>query len=402
MATLQLNHFGRVDGQPSKRVRGRPDESMGILSAVHPPDRPLRILQVITDTDRRGAQVFAVDLGAQLEQLGHTVTTTALTAGTTTPHLDVATLGRRARGLRTLRALRRAMATVDITIAHGSSTLLACAVAGLGPGRPFVYRQIGDSRFWAAPWHRRWRVAGYLRHATHVVALSDGAGRTLTEYLKLPAGRISVVPNGVRSCPLAPTSDVSRRAARSALGLPDDGVVVVYIGALATEKGVDTAIEAVAELPAMRLVVCGDGPQRWALEQLAQRVAPGRVHFVGVRSDVSDVYAAADVLVLSSKGGESMPAVLIEAGLAGLPTVACPIGAIEDVVVDGETGLIVPVNDVAALATALDRLAADPAMRERLGRAARLRCLQRFTIDVVAEQWSAVLSRAYPRQSCVS
>lgn len=355
---------------------------------------PLRILQVITDTDRRGAQVFATDLEVGLAALGHEVTTIALTPGSRTPKLDVATLGVTARGSRTLLALRRAMHRADITVAHGSSTLLACALVGAGRQRPFVYRQISDSRFWAASWHRRLRVAAYLRRPRHIVALSGSAADTLVDYLHVQRRKVTMVPNGVPAGSFSPASLDVRAAARASLGLPADGMLALYVGALVPEKGVDTAIEALAGAPGVHLAIAGDGPQRTDLEHRAQRAAPSRVHFLGDLSEVAPAYRAADAFVLSSKGGDSMPAVLIEAGLCGLPSVSCPVGAIGDVVADGITGLMVPSDDVAALSEALTRLAADPALRERLGAAAAEHCRARFTIDVVAYQWAQVLRAA--------
>jgi len=354
-------------------------------------DPPLRILQVITDTDRRGAQVFASDLETGLVELGHHVTTVALAPGARTPRLAVATLGTSARGLRTLLALRRAMRAADVTIAHGSSTLLACALAGGGRSRPFVYRQISDSRFWAATWHRRLRVATYLCRPRHIVALSASAADTLVEYLRVARNKVTVVPNGVPDNSFSPAGPEQRAAARVELGLPADGMLAMYVGALVPEKGVDTAIDALAGALGVQLAIAGNGPQRTELEQRGQQAAPGRVHFLGDLADVAPAYAAADVLVLSSKGGDSMPAVLIEAGLCGLPSVSCPVGAIGDVVVDGVTGLMVPSDDVVALTDALVRLAADPTLRERLGTAALDHCRAQFTIGVVAAQWAQVL-----------
>ena len=157
----------------------------------------MRILQVITDTDRRGAQVFATDLGTALSKMGHEIETVALAPGATSPPLEVEVLGPTQRTATSLRTLRRKMKAVDVTIAHGSSTGLACALAGLGHGRPFVYRQISDTRFWANSLSRRLRVATYLRQARRIVALSDGAKADLVAHLRLPAKSITVVPNGV-------------------------------------------------------------------------------------------------------------------------------------------------------------------------------------------------------------
>lgn len=355
----------------------------------------MRILQVITDTDRRGAQVFATDLGAAMAGRGHSIVTVALAPGTQRPGLDVEVLGSRQRGFGTLRALRRRMKAVDITVAHGSSTGLACALAGVGPGRPFVYRQISDTRFWASSWSRRLRVAVYLRQARSIVALSEGAEQDLVAHLRLPAWRITVVPNGVPIGSFHVPSPEERGAARELYGLPQAGFVALYIGALVPEKGVDVAIRAVAEVPGVTLAVVGGGPGRLELERLAAGGASGAgdVRFLGVVTDTFPAYAASDVVVLPSKGGDSMPATLIESAFCGLPAIATPIGSITDVVLDGETGIIVPPDDVAAFGAALGRLAAAPEIGRRLGQAAVAHGIAHFEIEVVADGWLRVLER---------
>jgi glycosyltransferase involved in cell wall biosynthesis len=365
-----------------------PDGSPQTDSTTH----SLRVLQVITDTDRRGAQVFAMDLGRAMTAHGHNVRTVALAAGETVPSLDVCVLGPSRRSLRTLRALRRRMKDVDITIAHGSATGLACALAGFGPGRRFVYRQISDTRFWANSIVRRLRVAAYLRCATVIVALSEGAKTDLTEHLRHPGKRIVVVPNGV---PLAdfrvPTPD-ERAAARAALGLAPDAFVATYVGALVPEKGVDVAIAALAESEFV-LLIAGTGPDRSRLELLPGASRP-TVRFVGGLDRPFDAYAASDVVLLPSKGGDSMPATLIEAGFCGIPAVSTPIGSITDIVLQDRTGVVVAPGDVAGLRSAVDRLASNSSERHMMGAAARQHCLSMFEIDVVADGWVRVLSCA--------
>jgi glycosyltransferase involved in cell wall biosynthesis len=173
-----------------------------------------------------------------------------------------------------------------------------------------------------------------------------------------------------------------------------DVPVVAYVGALAVEKGVDVAVEAVAAVPGLHLLIAGDGPQRSALRELAARCAPDRVHLVGVLDDVTTAYAAADIVVLPSRGGDSMPAALIEAGLCGRPAVATAVGAIPDVVEPGVTGALVPVGDPLRLARTLEALLADPDELAALGAAARARGLERFDIDIVARGWQAALDDA--------
>lgn len=347
---------------------------------------------MITDTDRRGAQVFATDLAGAFERAGHQVSTVALAPGSQQSGLPVEVLGRSRRAPATLVGLRRRMRTADITIAHGSSTLMACALSF----QPFVYRQISDTQFWAAGWPRRLRVAAFLRRARHVVALSDGAAAALAEHVWAPRRHITVVPNGVPGASFPRVSGADRHSHRARLGVPSNHFVALYIGALVPEKGVDVAVRAVAGLTDITLLIAGGGPELQSLQSLAAELdAP--VRFLGVLADSRPAYAVADVNVLPSRGGDSMPATLIEAGLSGLPSIATSIGSIEDVVLNQHTGLIVPVDDVEAVRVAITRLQYDDATRTAMGDAAEQHCRTRFDIDVVAAQWLAVLERTTRR-----
>lgn len=351
----------------------------------------MRILQVVTDNNRRGAQVFATQLHDAFRTQGHTVDTVALWPGAV-GGLGLETLGARWPAPRTIPALRSRMATVDVTIAHGSSTLPACAIAGLGR-HPFVYRQISDSAFWAPTRVKRMRTRAALNRARVVVALSEYNRGLLIDPIGVRPDRIVVVPNGVPATEFGPADAAARAAARTALHLPD-APTVLFVGALEPEKGADLAIRALADRPDAHLVVAGAGREQEHLEQLAGTVAPGRVHFVGTVAEAEPLYHAADLVILPSRGGDAMPAVLLEAGLCGLPVVSTNIGAIPEVVVDGVTGSVVAPDDQPALDAAVARLLDDPATRSTMGSAARSRCLERYEIGRVAEQWQAALARA--------
>jgi glycosyltransferase involved in cell wall biosynthesis len=354
-------------------------------------DGPLRVLQVLTDDDRRGAQVFGVELGARLGELGDEVRTVALAQGAT-GGLDVEALGPSRRHLRTLFALERAMAGADVTIGHGSTTLPMCGLASLLGRHPFVYRQISDPLHWTPTRSKRARTRLLYRRPTRVVALSTITSAILQEHFGVDAARIDVIPNAVdeRRCP--PADEVARAAARARLGLPPAPQLVIgYVGALAEEKGVADLIEA---LPAVaRLVVAGEGPQRRALEEQA-RTRGVAATFLGSVDDPWDVYAAADALVLPSRAGDSQPAVLIEAALVGTPTVSTDVGAISDIVVDGETGRLVAPGDVGGLRTTLAELAAEPARARSMAASAEARARQMFSMSAVAGLWRHTLVRA--------
>jgi glycosyltransferase involved in cell wall biosynthesis len=345
-------------------------------------------LQVVTDNDRRGAQVFATDLHEALEHAGYSVRTVALAAGQV-GGLQHRVLGSTRLGPTTLRSLRDEVRAAAVVVAHGSSTLPACALATLGTGAPFVYRQISQSGFWASTTLRRARVRIGLARAALVVALWQGAADALRDGFSVSQTRIRLVPNGVPASRVVPPAD--RTAARAAFGLGTDDVVILYFGALVREKGVDLVVDAIGNVPGVRLIVVGDGPERSALEAQARSLG-ARVVFTGSLGDLRPAFAASDVNVLASRGGDSMPAALIEAGLAGLPSIATPVEAIPEIVVDGVTGCLVPVGAPRQLADALAALVDDSARRQRMGEAARAHCRQHFSIERVAEMWADVLT----------
>jgi glycosyltransferase involved in cell wall biosynthesis len=355
------------------------------------------VLQVVTDDDRRGAQVFACDLAGGLEALGHDVQTVALGPGQVPGgRLGVEVLGPSRLSFRTLRGLLSAARDADVVIAHGSTTLTAATLTGLGRGsKPFVYRQISDPVFWANSLRRRAQVWVGLRRASHIVALSSQSKEVLRRHVHAPAARISVVPNGVPSSGFRPASPDDRTRARVGFGLDPDRPTLLFIGALVPEKGADAAVAASVGSGSQLLVV-GDGPERPSLERLAREQLGDRVRFTGSLNDARPAYCAADVVLLPSRGGDSMPATLIEAGLAALPSVTTPVGAITDVVLDGSTGYVTPIGHDGAFAAAVRRLIDDPDRAARMGEHAREHCLAHFDIDVVARQWERVLLSAAP------
>lgn len=352
---------------------------------------PETILQVVTDTDRRGAQVFATDLHQALVQRGRDVRTVALAPGAV-GGLDWPVLGPSRRHPKTIIALRREASHAAVVVAHGSTTLPMCALVRPVSGTPFVYRQISESLFWAGSTLRRLRVQAALATAARVVALWSGSATTLETVFRVKVDKIRVIPNGVPPSRFPPLDRTATAASRSALGLDPTRPTVLSIGALAPEKGVDLAIAALARLPQAQLLVVGDGPERSALAQMAERLAPGRVIFAGSVADPREHFAAADVVVLASRGGDSMPAVLIEAGCMGVPSVATPVEGIVEILDHGRAGELVPRDDTYALTTALDRVLSDRGHADALAAAAREHCLAVYDIATVAEQWDRVLT----------
>jgi glycosyltransferase involved in cell wall biosynthesis len=359
------------------------------------------ILQVIASTDRRGAEVFATDLADELTQRGRAVHTVAVAPGASQNGLPVEAIGTGALSAAwALRRLRRPGANgataerstaVPILVAHGSTAVPTCALATLGkPG--FVYRNIGDPNYWASSATRRWRLAAYLHSAVRVVVLWPGAADTLVRLHNVSGDRIRPIPNGVPAARFPLADPATRHDARVALGLPLDAPVVSYVGAFSVEKNPAAAIRAAGRSRDLVLVLSGDGPQREELTRLANDVARGRVVFAGVTQQPHAVLAASDALLLPSHT-EGMPAVAIEAAFTGIPVVASDVGALREVVLDGESGRVFKAGDDAALDAALaEVLAAGPEM----GLRGRDHCLERYEIGVVAGLWDALFDELAP------
>jgi glycosyltransferase involved in cell wall biosynthesis len=215
----------------------------------------------------------------------------------------------------------------------------------------------------------------FARRTTRLVAVG---GRVRDELLAAKIGRPEqyvVVPPGIE-LPPAPT----RIEARARLGLPADASVVAFVARLTNVKRPDRFAEVATRVAAARpgtfFVIAGEGE---LLDDLRQRLGDlgdyGR--FLGWRADVETVYAAADVVVLTSDN-EGMPVSLIEAAMVGCPAVTTRVGSTDEVVLDGKTGFVVDV-DAGALAARTLHILEDAALRERLAQAASAHARSHFS-----------------------
>jgi glycosyltransferase involved in cell wall biosynthesis len=160
------------------------------------------------------------------------------------------------------------------------------------------------------------------------------------------------------------------------------GPLVGNVARLAPQKDHRTLIEAARLVPEAEFVVASDGELRGELERLADG---SRVRFLGARDDVPAVLASLDVFAFPSLF-EGLCLAVIEAQAAGVPVVATPVGGIRETVVDGETGLLVPTGDPAALAGAIRRLLEDRAAAKAMAAEARRRVRERFSVETMVER----------------
>ena len=211
------------------------------------------------------------------------------------------------------------------------------------------------------------RIERFLAARTDaLVAVSPQVRDDLVGLRVAPAGRFAVVRLGIDLDRRAGSSG-GRDATRARLGLAPDAVVAGWFGRMTEIKRVDVLLRALARpaAAAVSLVVVGDGPLRPELEALAADLGiTGRVRFTGFERDVAPLFAACDIVTLSS-ANEGTPVTLIEGLAAGLPAVATDVGGVRDVV--GDAGLLVPAGDDRALAAVLGELAGDAERRSLLG-----------------------------------
>jgi glycosyltransferase involved in cell wall biosynthesis len=229
----------------------------------------------------------------------------------------------------------------------------------------------------------------HFGQADQIIAVSRAVADFLVGEGYDPA-RIAVVHHGVADPLLVP---LRRPALRASLALPVGVVLCGIVARLVRAKGQDLAIDALADCPEhLQLVLIGDDSTPWGRAMRARAAASGvvpRVHFLGFREAAPQWMRELD-MVLAPSRREALSLTLAEAAAVGLPVIAARVGGIPEVVADGETGLLVPPEDVAALGAAMRRLADDPGLRARLGTQGRARYLSQFSLETMTQRTEAV------------
>jgi len=240
----------------------------------------------------------------------------------------------------------------------------------------------------AAPWRRRalgWALRLVAGRGTVIV--QNPEDRAALSRFGFDPARIALVRgSGVDTEHFAPQPEPS-------------GCTVALVGRMLRGKGVPEAVAAICSLRAEGLAIdlalagASDPDSRDSLseEELAALAREPGVEWLGHVADVREVWRRAAIAVLPSSYGEGVPKSLLEAASCARPIIASDMPGCREVVVPGETGLLVPAHDVMALAAAIARLAGDPALRARMGAAGRARMVAEFAEAAVAEQTVALL-----------
>ena len=280
-----------------------------------------------------------------------------------------------------------------VNLSSKGSALRKIALSGFARllGIPYVIHLHGSGfrEYWthAPPFLSR-LIGTMFARADRILVLGRVWRDLIVQHVPESAGRIIILPNAVPAPrPRQPRSD--------------GPVVILFLGHVGPRKGVPQLIEALATLPRSNdwsATIAGNGDIDAARVGLAQHGLESRVSITGWigPEEVQHRLATADILVLPSLE-ENLPMSVIEGMAHGLAVVTTPVGAVEDIIEDGVTGLLVPPGDAPALAVALSRLVGDPALRTRLGAAAMDFHRQHLEIDRyidrLADVWENVASK---------
>jgi glycosyltransferase involved in cell wall biosynthesis len=366
--------------------------------------RPLRVLMVVDTLRLGGAERVLASLARAAPAAGFTFSVAALCApgggmSAMTPLLKDAGVETSFLGLTRLadpRAVPRILHAIrssncDVVHAHLDEAATLTPPAAMLARRPLV------STLHTVPRPLAGREA--VKEKLAIASASLGKTVIFVSQASLDgfAGVIKrrpnwqVVSNGVDLTEFHPGDD----AMPSDIPVPVGAPIATFVGVLREQKGQSAAVaawpEVVRRFPDARLLLVGTGQLEAQLRsQAAAAGLEDHVIFAGGRSDVPTILRASTLVLLPSEG-EALPTVLIEAAGCGRAVVATSVGGVPEVVVDGQTGLLVPPGDLVALQDAIIRLLGDPALRQALERRARELAVRRFAVDV----WASRLRQVY-------
>jgi len=353
--------------------------------------RPAKVAHLVLTLNTGGLERLVCDLARQrsqelepivccLDSRGHLAASLeaagiAVDVVARKPGLDPGLVFRLARWLRQNR--------VEVLHTHGPDPMLYGGWAARLAGVPVRVHTQHDTMLADGTWRDRLKFKIAAPAFQSIVAVSDRTEQILVEHARNHRGLLTI-RNGI---------DIERFRRQQPREI-DDALVIGTVARLAPEKGLDRLIHAFGPLvkrnPRLRLLIAGDGPERPRLQLLARTLGlESTVEFTGRTDDVEGILGRLDVFVLPSLT-EGIPLALLEAMAAGLPVVATAVGGVPEVIVAGESGVLVPADNPFELQRALDGLIESEDLRRRLGEGAERRVRAVFSLSAMAAQYRAL------------
>jgi len=389
---MQPNHKKRREAPPGGAqvvvLRTRRANGFGPGGGSAPAD-PLRILFVIDELDVGGTEQQILEIVRRIDRTRFTPQVCCFRYGRKAA--EIAALGvpvvHQPKRLKTDPSLVLRLAAFmrqerfDIVQTYLWTANTWGRVAARLAAVPHVVASERNVDIWEESYKRL--VGRWLARSTdRVIANSEAVRRYLLERGGLEPEKVVTIYNGVNFDRFRATFDAEPR--RAEICLPPDAVLAGVVARVEPAKDHATLLKAFAlcgeRVPKLHLAIVGDGSEQARLHRLARELnVADRVHFTGMRSDAAEWLQTFDVSVLSSVK-EGLSNTVLESMAAGKPVIATSVGGNPEVIVDGETGYLVPSRDPAALAAALARVASSPELIARLGKEGRRRVNSMFSV----------------------
>lgn len=392
--------------------------------------RPLHVMQVIGNLDIGGAQEVVRTLSEGLVESGCPTVVCSFKDGPLRAQIErlgipVEVLPQRRYSIlafpfyvREMLAIRQALVRlvqkyqIDVIQTHLLRSLdFLVATLRFDARRPLVFWTVHNFNFALRPeqlprfrwlagakqaahsWLYRWMA----RWVNGFIAVSNDVEAGILNTIGPVQERIAIISNGVDTRRYQ--APIDRSATRQGLGFSGTEILYAVVGTLKEQKGhrylVDAVAPLIAQTPRLHILIVGDGELRSSLEaQVCAAGIEGNVHFLGNRNDVPAILAASDVFVLPSLW-EGLPMALIEAMASGLPVIATLVSGSQQVVEQGQSGLLVPPGEVAPLRQAIEDLLVDPERAKLLGKAAQRRIEEAYSARRQAEEHLVLYRREW-------
>jgi len=368
----------------------------------------VKIVQIITRRELRGAEVVAADLCRSLAQRDHEVSLIGLFDPPNQGEADALSRdlplvidlgGRKRRGFRweSFSKLRKCLKTLnpDVVQANAFNALKFSALSRVTSRAswPLVYRNVGLASQWVTrPGQKLWGRQ-LLKQVAKVISVSAASRRDFSTTYQMPETEIAVLNQGV-VIPRPFAKSEWRNRLTQLIGRPDASFLLVHVGNFSPEKNHQGLLQAfgvvVSSHPNAQLVLMGDGPLRQQVAEAATRLGlAANVHFLGAQAGAADLAGGADAMLISSHV-EGIPGVLLEACARHVPVLSTDVGGIHEVIQSGKTGILVTPGNMHSLGRETAALLADHARRHQLGEAAHRQVVKSHDMEDSVDQLESI------------